>query len=186
VAKVKTSAPTSVAVRPLVTQSHGGALLPGGPGAGGRPKEVLRRRCREEIETRKGFEFVGRVLDGTETQDVPVTVGSGKEARTEVVRVRPKIWDRLLAFELLADRGWGKPDQAVQIEEDVPRRSDEEVAARLLELLPRDLANLPVDREELGRVLAERRRIAALMQGEEVRDGPSGNGDGAGRPGAVR
>jgi hypothetical protein len=48
------------------------------------------------------------------------------------------------------------------------------------------LANLPVDREELGRVLAERRRIAALMQGEEVRDGPSGNGDGAGRPGALR
>jgi hypothetical protein len=32
-----------VAVRPLVTQSHGGALLPGGTGAGGRPKEVLPR-----------------------------------------------------------------------------------------------------------------------------------------------
>src|SRR5437773_12359507 len=95
--KAKTSVQTSVAVKPLVTQPHGGALLPGGTGAGGRPKEILRRRCREEIERHKGIEFVGRVMRGTETEDVTVTIGSGKNARTEVVQVRPKIRDRLYA-----------------------------------------------------------------------------------------
>src|ERR1043166_2652457 len=105
--EVKTSGQTSVAVRPLVAQSHGGALLPGGTGAGGRPKEVLRRRCREEIESRNGIEFVGRVMDGTETEDVQVTVydANGK-ATTEIRQVRPKMRDRLYAFELLADRGY--------------------------------------------------------------------------------
>src|SRR5438094_9528503 len=89
--KAKTSVQTSVAVKPLVTQRHGGALLPGGTGAGGRPKEVLRRRCRDEIESRKGIEFVGRVMDGTETEAVTVTMGSGKDAHTEVVQVPAKI-----------------------------------------------------------------------------------------------
>src|SRR2546429_7325283 len=94
-AKARTSVQTSVPVKPLVTQPHGGALLPGGTGAGGRPKEILRRRCREQIETRGGIEFVGRVMDGTETEDVTVTIGSGKDASQEVVQVGPKPARRL-------------------------------------------------------------------------------------------
>src|SRR2546430_17169696 len=98
VAKAKTA--TKTATKTAMVPHPGGraALLAGGrPGnaGGGRPKEVLRRRCREEIERRGGIEFVGRVMDGTETEAVTVTVGSGKDARTEVVHVRPKIRDRL-------------------------------------------------------------------------------------------
>jgi len=176
--KAKTSVQTSVAVKPLVTQPHGGALLPGGTGAGGRPKEVLRRRCREEIETRNGIELVGRVMDGTETEDVTVRVGSGKDARTEVVQVRPNLRDRLLAFELLADRGYGKPDQGLTIEDDRPQLTGEERMARILELLPYVMASLPIDRKQLVQRLEQRRRIEVLLEGREVKDGASGNGDG--------
>jgi hypothetical protein len=169
-AKAETSVQTSVVVKPLITQAHGGALLPGGTGAGGRPKEILRRRCREEIETRKGIEFVGRVMDGTETEAMTVTVGSGKDAHTEVVQVPAKIRDRLYAFELLMDRGFGKPEQGVTIEDERPRRTGEEVMAHILELLPRVIATLPVDRQEIARALEERRRIELLMSGQQVKD----------------
>lgn len=112
----KTSVKTSVPRRALVTQPHGGALGVGGTGAGGRPVEVLRRKCRAEIETRKGIEFVAGVMDGSETEDVVATSGKGKDAVTEVVPVRPKIRDRLYAAELLLDRGYGKPPQTLEVE----------------------------------------------------------------------
>ena len=182
-AKAETSVQTSVVVRSLVTQPQGGALLPGGTGAGGRPKEVLRRRCREQIETRGGIDFVGRVMDGTETEDVTVTIGSGKDARNEVVQVRPKLRDRLYAAQLLMDRGYGKPDQALQVEDETPRLTGEETMARIVELLPRVLPLLPVDKQEIARMFAQRERIELLVQGTHVEDGRNrnGNGDGAGR-----
>lgn len=175
-AKAKTPAKTPA------PQPHGGALMVGGvPGnaGGGRPKEVLRRRCRDEIETRGGIEFVGRVMDGTETEAVTVTIGSGKDAHTEVVRVPAKIRDRLYAAELLLDRGYGKPDQGLTIEDERPRPPGEEVMARIMELLPRIIATLPVDRQEIARLLEQRRQIELLVSGREVKDGASGNGDGA-------
>ncbi len=176
VAKAKTPTKTPTP-RP---DGHGALMVGGVPGnaGGGRPKEVLRRRCREEIETRGGIEFVGRVMDGTETDAVTLTVGSGKDAHTEVVQVPAKIRDRLYAFELLADRGYGKPEQAVQIEDERPRRTGEEIMAHILELLPRVIATLPIDKQEIARLFAQRHQVEVLLQGKHVEDGRNRNGDG--------
>ncbi len=181
-AKAETSVQTSVALKSLVTQPHGGALLPGGTGAGGRPKEILRRRCRDEIERCEGIEFVGRVMRGSETEDVVVKVGSGKYARTEVVQRRPKVRDRLHAFELLWDRGYGKPGQVPEIEDEPPRLTHDQRMAQVIGMLPQLVRMLPVDaREELARLLVEQRSIEVLVSGRQVKDGGSGNGDSAGK-----
>lgn len=157
----------------LLPQPQGGALMAPGQGQGGRPKEVLRRKCREAIEggpdAEHGVTFVARVMRGTETEDVTVTTGSGANATTQVVQVRPKLRDRLYAAELLLDRGYGKPDQALQIEDERPRRTGEEVMARIMELLPRVIAVLPVERKEIARLMAQRRQVELLVQGKEVR-----------------
>jgi hypothetical protein len=50
--------------------------------------------------------------------------------------------------------------------------------AHILELLPRVIATLPVDRQEIARLLEQRRRIEFLVSGHQVKDGMSGNGDG--------
>lgn len=156
----------------MLPQPQGGALMAPGQGQGGRPKEVLRRKCREALVGGEGEEhgvtFVARVMRGTETEDVTVTIGSGKDARTEVVPVRPKLRDRLYAAELLMDRGYGKPDQALQVEDDRPRPTGEERMARIMELLPKVIAVLPVDKRELGRLLAQRRQVELLVQGRDV------------------
>lgn len=135
--KAKTPVETPVV---MIEQPHGGALTVGGtPGnKGGRPKEYLRARCRHQIETRNGIEFVGRVMDGSETEDVVTTVRDGKDLLTAVEKVRPKLRDRLLAFELLSDRGYGKPEQGITIEDEQPtatleRVSDEELLRILME-----------------------------------------------------
>lgn len=39
---------------------------------------------------RRGIEFVGRVMDGTETEAVTVTIGSGKDAHPRSCRCRPR------------------------------------------------------------------------------------------------
>lgn len=141
--------------------------VPGNAG-GGRPKEVLRRKLRELVDTRNGHEFVANVMDGTETEDVLVTVGSGKDATLRLEQQRPKIRDRLLAYELLMDRGFGKPDQAVQIEDERPRPTGEETMARIMELLPRVVAVLPIERQRLAELLAQRRQVEVLVQGKDV------------------
>ena len=89
-----------------------------------------------------------------------------------------KLRDRLYAAELLMDRGYGKPDQGLTIEDERPRRTGEEVMAEILEMLPRVIAVLPIEKKELGRLLAERRQIEILVQGKDVNEGRSGNGDG--------
>lgn len=167
--KPRTEPPQPPAVTPvLIPQATGGALMAGGQGQGGRPKEVLRRKCREEILSRKGIEFVAGVMDGTETEEQVVTVGSGKDARLVLRDVKPKIKDRLYAFELLSDRGFGKPDQAVQIEDERPRPTGEETMARIMELLPRVVAVLPIERQRLAELLAQRRQVEVLVQGKDV------------------
>lgn len=158
----------------LVQQEHGGALMAGGQGQGGRPKEALRKLCRDiyagrTSDERHGAEFLGGVMRGTEGHEEEVlVVGSGKEARLVVRDVKPKLRDRLLAAELLMDRGYGKPEQAVQIEDERPRRTGGEIMAEIMEMLPRVLALLPVDRKEIGRLLARRRQIEVLVKGKEV------------------
>ncbi len=139
------------------------------------------------METRGGIEFVGRVMDGSETEDVRVRVGSGKYARIEVIRTRPKVRDRLHAFELLWDRAYGKPGQMSEIEDEPPRLTDDQRMAHIIGMLPQLVRMLPEDaREELARLLVEQRRIEVLVSGRQVKDDGSGNGDGADRLSAAR
>ena len=95
------------------------------------------------------------------------------------MQVRPKLRDRLYAAELLMDRGYGKPDQGLTIEDERPRRTGEEVIAHIVELLPRVLPLLPMDRKEIARLLGQRRELEIVLQGKEVPEGRNGNGDGS-------
>ncbi len=181
---VKTQAKTPMKTPTPRPDGHGALMVGGvqGNAGGGRPKEALRRLCREIYagrtdEEQHGAEFLGKVMRGTETEDVLVTVGSGKDAVTRMEPMRPKIRDRLLAAELLADRGYGKPEQAVQIEDERPRRTGEEVVADIMEMLPRVIAVLPVDKKEIARLLEQRRRIEVLVSGQQVENGRNGNGE---------
>jgi hypothetical protein len=137
----------------------------------------MRRACREAFAEKDGVAFVARVMSGEVTETVAVTVGSGKDARTELVQVPAKIRDRLYAAELLMEHGHGKAPQELKIEDERPRRTGEETMARIMELLPRVIAVLPVDKKEIARLFAERRQIEVLVQGK-VTDGKSGSGNG--------
>lgn len=119
--------------------------------------------------SRKGIEFVGRVMAGTVFESIPMSeaIGNGQSA-VRIIKVPPKLRDRLYAAELLLDRGFGKPEQHMVVEDETPRPTGEQVLARVLELLPKVLSFLPVDRKEIGRLLAQRQRIEVLVQGKEV------------------
>ena len=165
----------------LVPQKHGGALLTGGvpghQGAGGRPPEFWRKACRDALERADGLGFIERVINGEEGEEVLV----GEGANAKVVVVRPKVRDRLYAVRLLAEHGFGKPPQELQIDDAKERPTGEALVARALELLPRVLSILPVDRQEIARVLQQRRKVELLMSGQPVKDGRIGNGNGAGK-----
>ena len=154
--------------RRLEAQEHGGVLVRGGTPGIGRPVEAMRRACREAFAEKQGVQFVARVMAGEETEDVTVTIGSGKDARTEVKQVRPKLRDRLYAAELLMEHGHGKAPQEVKIEAKRPRRTGEESIARIMELLPRVIPMLPAGRQEIARAFAEQRQIEVLVEGKEV------------------
>ncbi len=123
----------------------------------------MRRACREAFAEKDGVAFVARVMSGEVTETVAVTVGSGKDARTELVQVPAKIRDRLYAAQLLIEHGHGKAPQEVKFEDERPRPTGEETVTRII---------------ELGRLLERRRAIEVLMSGEQVKDGRNGNGDG--------
>lgn len=155
-------------MKSLVIQPHGGALLPGGTGGGGRPKEVWRRRCREALEQADGLGFLVRVVKGEVRERVVDDDGN-------VVETPPKIRDRIIAANILIEQAYGKPPLEIKAE-DEPRPAGEQVMARILELLPKVLPTLPVDQQEIARLLAERRRIELLMSGQQVKD-RNGKGD---------
>jgi len=178
VAKATTSVQTSVAVKPLVTQPHGGALLPGGTGAGGRPKEVWRQRVREALERAGGVEFLVKVVKGEVKEQVVDSDG-------KVVEIRPKLRDRIVAANILIEQAHGNAPQEIKLEDERPRRTGEEVMAEIMEMLPRVIAVLPVERKEIARLLEERREVEILVSGHQVKDGRSGNGDGANSLSAV-
>lgn len=150
----------------MVPQEHGGALRQGGTGAGGRPKEDFRAKVREALEESGGLAFLVRVVKGEETDDVVVTIGKGADAVNMVERVRPKLKDRILATEVLIEHGHGKAPQEITLHEDTPRPTGEQLVARLLELLPRVIAILPVDKAEIGRLFAERKRVEIAVRGK--------------------
>jgi hypothetical protein len=170
----------------LVRQEHGGALLAGGVpghlGAGGRPREVWRQACRDALEEADGLGFVMRVIKG-EVGDQKV-VGEGDA--THVVTMPPKVRDRLYAVQLLAEHGHGKPPQELQVDDAKARPTGEALVARVLELLPRVIAMLPLERKEIARLFDERKRVEVLLSGRQVKDDRRGNGDGARDLGTIR
>src|SRR5580765_4557270 len=125
VTKAETSVQTSVAVKPLVTQTHGGALLPGGTGAGGRPKDVWRQRVRDALERAGGLEFLVKVVKGEVREQVVNSDGN-------VVETAPKTRDRILAATILVEHAYGKAPQEIKLEDERPRQTGEQIVASLL------------------------------------------------------
>lgn len=81
----------------------------GGKRAGaGRPPDWLKKKCSSLVDKNKLLEFVMRVAVGEETEQHVTKEG-------DVVDVAPSTHDRLRAVEMLLDRGFGKPAQAVEL-----------------------------------------------------------------------
>jgi hypothetical protein len=174
VAKAKTpvQTPVKTPMPSLVEQEHGGALFRGGTGAGGRPKEVWRQRVRDALERAGGVEFLVKVVKGEVKEQV--VNGDGN-----VVESPPKVRDRIVAANILIEQAYGKAPQEIKIEDEKPRRTGEELMARLTELLPHVIPLLPIDKQAIARLLAQRRQIEVLVQGKQVEDVANRNGDGA-------
>ena len=170
-AKAKTATKTA-----MVTQPGGrGALLAGGmPGnaGGGRPKEVWRAKVRTALEEADGVGFLVRVVKGE-------VLDQDTDKDGNVISAPLKVRDRIIAANILIEQAHGKPPQDLQIDDAKARPTGEALVARVLELLPRVIAVLPVDRQEITRLLKQRQQVEILMSGRQVKDLPSGNGDGA-------
>lgn len=74
---------------------------------GGRPPDWLKKKCQDLIEKGKLLEFLRKVAEG---EDIDQQINENGEC----LKVPASIKDRLRAFELLADRAWGKPAQAME------------------------------------------------------------------------
>lgn len=85
----------------LVPQPHGGALLPGGTGAGGRPPNAVRERLREAAWQR--VEVLEAIADGTPVQKM--TIGEGDKAIEALVSACPA--DRIRAIDTMLKYGVG-------------------------------------------------------------------------------
>ena len=76
---------------------------------GGRPPEWLIAECKKYVEKREIIKFLADVAGGENVREVQSGDGS------EVVGAPAEIRDRLKAAEMLLDRGWGKPDQSMDV-----------------------------------------------------------------------
>lgn len=74
----------------------------------GRPPDWFRDQCRVALEEARGVEFARDVLAGKEFPQL--ATGEG-----EVIPLPPALKDRLKALEWLADRGWGKANQTMEV-----------------------------------------------------------------------
>lgn len=83
-------------------KTHGGRR----DGSGRKP-DWLKERCKKLIDSKKLLEYVARVAAGEETEDRTTKDG-------DVFQVGVSTHDRLTAFSLLMDRGFGKPIQALE------------------------------------------------------------------------
>lgn len=86
-----------------VRRARGGAR----PGAG-RPADWLKAKCRDIVNKEQLVEFLGKVAGGRNV-DVSVTETGIR------VSVPAKMRDRLFATTDLLDRGYGKPNQTIEI-----------------------------------------------------------------------
>lgn len=141
----KRGKPTSVEPREptpsvaLVPQVHGGALLPGGTGAGGRPPDLFRAVCRQALEDAKGIEVVKAIISG----DIHERVGTDLDGGAIYGETKNK--DRLGAIEFLANYGHGKPPQEIKMSGNGANadESGEAVMQRLLAMVGRALLAAP-------------------------------------------
>lgn len=86
----------------------------------GRDQDWLKEKCRELVKKHAIVEFLAKVANG---ENVEQAVGG----EGEVISIPASVRDRLRATELLLDRGFGKPDQAVDMNvTDVAQRPDKE------------------------------------------------------------
>lgn len=84
-------------------RAHGGKR----DGSGRKP-DWLKEKCKKLIDKHKLLEYVARVAAGEETED-----RADKEGNAYTVGVSTT--DRLHAFDLLMQRGFGKAIQAVEV-----------------------------------------------------------------------
>ncbi len=74
----------------------------------GRPNDWLREECRKLVRRDKIVEFLAQVANGSNVEQA--VGGEG-----EVISIPASVRDRLKATEVLLDRGYGKPDQTVDV-----------------------------------------------------------------------
>ena len=84
---------------------------PGHKGAGGRPPEWLKAKCQKLIEKHKLFEWLASVAAG---EDVEERIVYDADNNPQKIKRPADTKDRLRAFEMLTDRGWGKAVQAIE------------------------------------------------------------------------
>lgn len=147
-----------------------------GNAGGGRPVEMFRRRCREAFEAAGGLDFLVRVVKGEETDDLVMTIGRGKDATVMVQPVRPKLRDRLLAAELLAEHGHGKPPQKLEVESPHEQETGEALMGRILERLPRVIGVLPIEKRRFLELFQRGKAREVLVSGRVVPTKKAGGG----------
>lgn len=101
--------------------AKGNKLAPGGPRPNsGRPPDWFRQQCQKAIEEARGVEFARDVLAG---KDFPqLATGEG-----EVIPLPPPLKERLKALEWLTNRGYGMPNQPLEVTDVNERPSTEEL-----------------------------------------------------------
>ena len=105
-------------------------LLPGGQignkGGPGRPKKEFNEKCKRALDMSKAVEWAQGVAAGQLQKKSVISFGKAK-----VVEVYPTIDERLECAKWLADRGYGKAAQEVELGGDMVREFMAELRARI-------------------------------------------------------
>ena len=111
---------------------------PGNKGGTGRPPEWFKAECAKLASSEASLKFLSDCIKGAKIEPKCVYDTETKEMKTFLVPVHPET--RLKAWEKAADRGFGKPDQPVEVK--IPPETDQErqeradrVARRMREIL---------------------------------------------------
>jgi hypothetical protein len=92
---------------------RGNKVAPGGKRKGaGRPPDTLRHLCRKLIHEKRGVHKVAEIMAGEHFVAKKITLKSGAEID---VKELPKPDTMIAAFHELADRGYGKSIQEVNV-----------------------------------------------------------------------
>lgn len=89
---------------------------PGHKGAGGRPPDWLKEKCKKIVQDKKLVEFLADVASGEKINKTDVYDLTGKKVGESESSAAPK--DRIHATEILLDRGFGKAVQPIGDKDD--------------------------------------------------------------------